>query len=252
MSRLIKTTHVNIHYLKCDEPFYVNLICCSIHYSNRFSNGDAFLEDVTNQSLRQEVLWIKETKREDVFADFISTYIQPSEYSIHEKDMMFLWKQYLKQKNCIHLLQKNIQDDLSQVISYNAPYYMNITSMKLPFVKKFNSFWRKYTYEDTSEMYLELTEILSLFIEIHQKYHDMTEQKIKDILQYYYPTLFIVENRYIHHVGCLLWNKKEDLQSFFKNTYQQEDLYRAYTESSAKRKVSKQYFMMYQESLQDR
>jgi len=249
LSRLIKTTHVNINYLKCDEPFYVNLICCSIHYSNRFNNGDSFLEDVTNQSLRQEVLWIKETKREDVLADFIETYIQPSEYSIHENDMIFLWKQYLKQKNCIHLLHKNIQDDLSKVIAYNRPYFINITSMKLPFVQKFNSFWRKYMYEDTTEKYLELTEILSLFIEMYPKYHDMTEQKIKDILQYYYPALFILENRYIHHMGCLLWNKKEELNIFFKNTHHEEDLYRAYTESTTKRKVSKQYFTMYQESV---
>jgi hypothetical protein len=199
--------------------------------------------------LRQEVLWIKDTKREHILSDFIETYIQPSEYSIHEKDMMFLWKQYLKQKNCIHLIQKNIQEDLSRAITYNPPYYMNITSMKLPFVQKFNSFWRKYMYDDTSEKYLELTEILSLFIEIYPKYHDMTEQKIKDILQYYYPTLFIMENRYIHHIGCILWNKKEDLNTFFKTSCHDEDSYRSYTECALKRKVSKQYFIMYQESL---
>lgn len=249
LSRLIKTAHININYLKCDDFFYVNLICCSIHYSNRFNDGDSFLEDVTNQSLRQEVMWIKETKREDVLSDFIATYTQPSDYTIHEKDMIFIWKQYLKQKNCIHLIQKNIQEDLSRVIAYNPPYFMNITSMKLPFVQKFNSFWRKYTYEDKSEKYLEFTEILSMFIEIYPKYHDMTEQKIKDILQYYYPTLFIVENRYIHHIGCLLWDKKEDLHTFFKTTTHSEDLYRIYTECSVKRKVSKQYFTMFQESL---
>jgi hypothetical protein len=239
---------VNIHYLKCDEPFYVNLICCSIHYSNRFNNGDTFLEEVTNQSLRQEVLWIKETKSEDILSDFIESYLQPSEDSIHEKDMLFLWKQYLKQKNCIHLIQKNIQEELSREMIYKSPYFMNITSMKLPFVKKFNTFWSKYMYEDTSEKYFELTEILSLFIEIHPKYHDMTEQKIKEILQYYHPTLFIVENRYIHHIGCSLWNKKQDLESFFKTPCKEDDIYRAYTECNMKRKVSKQYFTLYQES----
>jgi hypothetical protein len=249
LSRLIKTNPINFTYIKCDESFYINLICCSIHYSNRFNNGDIFLEDMTNQTLRQEVLWIKETKKEDVLKDFIESYFHTSDSEIHEKDMNFLWKLYLKQKNCIHLLQKNIQDDLSQLINYNAPYFINITSMKLPFVKKFNSFWNKYMYEDKTEKYLELTEILSLFIEHNQKYHDMNEQKIKDILQYYYPDIFIVENRYINNMGCLLWNKKEDLSSFFKSTTCKEDLYRAYTESPVKPKVSKQYFTMYQESL---
>lgn len=249
LSRLIKTTPVNFNYLKCDENFYVNLICCSIHYSNRFNQGDQFLEDVTNQTLRQEVLWIKETKKDDVIREFIHSYFHPSDSTIHEKDMLFLWKIFLKQKNCIHLLHKNILEDLSQHVTYHAPYFMNITSMRLPYVKKFNSFWTKYMYEDKSECFLELTEILSLFIETNQKYHDMNEQKVKDILQYYYPDLFILENRYVNHIGCVLWNKKDELNKFLKDAPESEDLYRIYTDLPIKRKVSKQYFMMYQESL---
>lgn len=106
LCRILKTNPVNFEYLKCDEPFYVNFICCSIHYSNRFSTGDLFLEDRTNQSLRQEVMWMKETRKEDVLQDFIQTYLQRSETHIHEKDVLFLWKMYMKEKNYINIFQK--------------------------------------------------------------------------------------------------------------------------------------------------
>jgi hypothetical protein len=164
--------------------------------------------------------------------------------------MFFLWKLFLKEKNSIHLLHKTIHDDLSHHVKYDPPFFMNLTSMRLPYVKKFNSFWSKFMYEDKSEQLLELTEIVSLFVERNPKFHGMNEQKVKDILQYYYPDLVIVENRYINNIGCLSWNKKEDLRKFFEIADTERcDFYRQYTESDFKRKVSKQYFTMYQESL---
>lgn len=250
VSRLIKTIHVNFNYINCSDSFYVNLICCSIHYSTRFNHSDEFLEDVTNQSLRKDVLWIKETKKEDMIQEFIHSYFHPSDFNIHEKDMLFLWKIFLKEKNSIHLLNKTIHEDLSQHVRYDPPYFMNLTSMRLPYVQKFNSFWSKYMYEDKTEKFLELTEIVSLFVERNPKFHGINEQKVKEILQYYYPSMPIVENRYVNNIGCLLWNKKEDLGKFFEQADpERSDMYREYTESYFKRKVSKEYFNLHEESL---
>jgi len=242
LCRIMKTNPVNFQYLKCEEPFYVNLICCSIHYSNRFNDGDHFLEDITNQSLKQEVLWIKETKQEDVLKDFIQTYFQTSETNIHEKDVLFLWKLFIKERNYINKFKRDICKDLSQIISYQSPYFMSITSMKLPYVKKFIYFWNKYMYSDKTEYLLELTEISSLFMEFNPKFTDMNEQKIKDILLYYYPDTILHENRYVNYIGCSLWDKKEELRQFLRGTVNPD--YRTYAESPLKRKVSKQYYTM--------
>ena len=240
LCRILKTNPINFQYLKCEESFYVNLICSSIHYSNRFGNGDLFLEDRTNQALRKEVMWIKETKIEDVLQDFILTYFQQSETHTHEKDVLFLWKLYIKEKNYINIFQKNIQEELSRSIPYQSSYFMYITSMKMPYVKKFIHFWNKYMYEDKTEQLLELTEISSLFMEVNPKHNDINEQKIKDIIQYYYPDTVIHENRYVNFIGCSLWNKKEELRQFLQTSGTD---YRTYTETTSKRKVSKQYFM---------
>jgi hypothetical protein len=250
LSRIMKTNVINLDYLRCEESFYLNLIFCSIHYSNRFHTGDLFLEDVTNQQLRQEVLWIKDTKKEDVIQDFVRSYFYSSDTDIHEKDVIFLWKLYLKEKNKMNIFQKNIQEDLSQFILYRAPYFKNITSMRMPYVKKFMHFWNKYIYEDITEQYLELTELLSMFMEYQPKCADMNEQKIKDMIQYYYPDTVILENRFVHHKGCLFWNKKEELRQFLTTTTTcEQDLYSVYTLAPFKRKVSKQYFTLFMETL---
>jgi hypothetical protein len=238
LSRIIKTNPINVDYLKCDEPFYLNLICCSIHYSNRYTHGDKFLEDVLNTSLRKEVMWIKETNKEDLLQEFIRTYLSPSDTYLHEKDMIFLWKMFVKEKHSINF-SKNLQEDLSRILIYQPPYFLNITSMRMPYVKKFIQFWKKSMYSDPTEQYLELTEVLSLFIENHMKYSDITESKIKEILFYYFPDLILHEDRYIHYTGCTLWNKKEELRKFGHNRY--ED----YANSSMPRKVSKVYFESY-------
>jgi hypothetical protein len=161
--------------------------------------------------------------------------------------VQFLWKLFLKEKNYPNIFQKNIQE-FSPFLVYHAPYYKNITSMRMPYVKKFTQFWTKYIYDDASENFLELTEILSLFMETHPKYSDMNEQNIKDMIQYYYPET-LLENRFVQHKGCLLWNKNEELRQFFLTSSCEQDLYQSYTESSFKRKVSKHYFMSRIESL---
>ena len=246
LSRMIKTNPINMDYLKCEEPLYLNLICCSIHYSNRYTNGDLFLEDVLNHSLKQEVLWIKETNKEEVLQEFVRTYFCPSDSVIHEKDVNFLWKLFIREKNPINIFPKNIQEDLSRIVPYQSPYFLNLSSMRMPYVKKFIHFWNKTMYADPTEQYLELTEILTLFMETHLKYHDLTEHKIKEILQYYFPDLLIHEQRYIHHIGCTLWNKKEELKQFCAlNPIE----YSVYAETPMKRKVSKVYFQHFQKTL---
>lgn len=244
LSRIIKTNVINVNYLKCEEHFYVNLICCSIHYSNRYNTSDLFLDDMTNQSLRQEVMWIKDTRTIDVIQEFIHTFFYSSESNLHEKDVLFLWKLFLKEKRYINIFQKNILEDLSKHLLYTTPYFLNISTMRMPYVKKFTHFWNKYMYEDKTEQFLELTEILSLFVETHQKYSDIDEPKIKEMLNYYYPDV-IIENRYVNHVGCSLWNKKKDIQNFLDTHPLSHDLYRDYTEVTVHRKVSKQYFNHY-------
>ena len=66
-------------------------------------------------------------------------------------------------------------------------------------------------YIDYTEYDYEISEIFHLFIETHKdKFID--ENNIYDIIKYYYPHI-LVDNK-LKHIGCTLWNKKKEIDTF--------------------------------------
>jgi len=248
-SRIIKTSNFNLDYLKQTEDFFINLICVSFHYSNRFTSGEVFLEDITNRTLKYEVLWMNNHSKQDIVQSFINEYIY-TKYgtNINEKDMLFLWKLYIKQnKNTIfNIFQKNdeIREEISHRITYSYPYFMNVNSLFLPYVEQFKTFWTKYIYEDNSEF--EIGELLKLFMENTKCKYEISEEIIKDLIKYYYPSINIDEKN-IYKIGCVLWNKKKQIDDFLgkNNSNDINEMYNLYADYKNGHTVSKQYFIDY-------
>jgi len=246
-SRIIKTSNFNLEYLKQSEDFFINLICVSFHYSNRFTSGDVFLEDITNRSLKYDVFWMNNHTKQDIVHSFINEYIY-IKYgtNINEKDMLFLWKLYIKQNRIFNFFQKNeIREQIANILTYNYPYYMNVNSLFLPYVEQFKSFWGKYIFEDNSEF--EIGEFLKLFMENTKCKYEINEEIVKDLIKYYYPSTSMDEKN-IYRIGCVLWNKKKHIDEFLeKNTCPDINvLYNLYTEYYKNtHTVSKQYFIDY-------
>ena len=246
-SRIIKTSNFNLEYLKQTEDFFINLICVSFHYSNRFTSGDVFLDDITNRSLKYDVLWMNNHTKQDIVHSFINEYIY-IKYgtNINEKDMLFLWKLYIKQNRIFNFFQKNeIREQIANILTYNYPYYMNVNSLFLPYVEQFKSFWGKYIFEDNSEF--EIGEFLKLFMENTKCKYEINEEIVKDLIKYYYPSTSMDEKN-IYRIGCVLWNKKKHIDDFLeKNTCPDINvLYNLYTEYYKNtHTVSKQYFIDY-------
>ena len=246
-SRIIKTSNFNLEYLKQTEDFFINLICVSFHYSNRFTSGDAFLDDITNRSLKYDVLWMNNHTKQDIVHSFINEYIY-IKYgtNINEKDMLFLWKLYIKQNRIFNFFQKNeIREQIANILTYNYPYYMNVNSLFLPYVEQFKTFWEKYIFEDNSEF--EIGEFLKLFMENTKCKYEINEEIVKDLIKYYYPSTSMDEKN-IYRIGCVLWNKKKHIDDFLeKNTCPDINvLYNLYTEYYKNtHTVSKQYFIDY-------
>lgn len=249
-SRVISFNKMNLQHITISETFYINLICVSLHYSNRHTSGDLFLDDPGSQSIAQLAYWIRDTPREKIIEDFITSYICIKEGSkIHEKDMLFLWKEYLKHLNKINVFQRNsgFYTLVSKRITMIDCHYMNCTSMFLPYVDQFKDFWDKYMYFDTNEYYFEISEILKLFVET---YKDITleEQHLGELIQYYYPDKLIIDNK-INQMGCTLWNKKKEIDLFLiknKCNIDSNELYSMYcNEFTNKKIVSKIYFQQY-------
>ena len=252
-SRIINFNNINLNYFNIPDDFYNNLICISLHYSTRYSNSDEFLIDPTNKLLQQSVLWIKNTNKDDIILQFIKDYIYNKDgHKINEKDMIFLWKDYIKNNNLINIFQKN-SDFTNEILKHLKMLdgnFLNISSLFLPYVHEFKDFWNKYMYIDYTEYDYEISEIFHLFIETHKdKFID--ENNIYDIIKYYYPHI-LVDNK-VKHIGCTLWNKKKEIDTFLLGKLETDvnELYQIYSTSfKNKKKISKTYFLNYYNLLQ--
>ena len=247
MSRVIRTNPFNLEFVANREQLFMDMVCLAYHYSERYECGDAFLEQALNEPLQDQVLWIERNTKEMTLDAFTSDYLCIKEgVDIHEKDMLFLWKVYRKEKRMIHLFQnkRDILDTLAKNFVYQEPYFRQVYSMFLPHVEKFNQFWKEYMVEDPTEKYLELTEVLQLFMEQSRTKTGLNEKTLSYVLQHYYPTLEWTENKYIHQWKCLLWDKKKDIRPFLKKEGMDVHAqYEDYLKHFKKRHVNKNYFL---------
>jgi hypothetical protein len=198
--------------------------------------------------LKFDVLWINTNTKQDIVHSFINEYIY-IKYgtNINEKDMLFLFKLYIKQNKIFNIFQKNdeIREEIANRITYIFPYYMNVNSLFLPYVEQFKSFWCKFIFEDNSEF--EIGEFLTLFMENTKCKYEINEEIIKDLIKYYYPSISMDEKN-IYNIGCLLWNKKKQIDEFLlKNSCNDiNELYNLYINYYKNgHTVGKQYFMEY-------
>ena len=151
----------------------------------------------------------------------------------------------------MNIFQKNIDfyDNISTILTLYDGYYLNVSSMFLPYVNEFKDFWSKYMYVDETEYEFEINEIFQLFSETY-KDKLVDEQTIIDLIKYYYPDVMI--NDKIRRHGSTLWNKKKEIDAFLinKTVTDVNDLYFEYcNEFKNKRKVSKTYFLEYYSSI---
>jgi hypothetical protein len=224
----------------------LNLICCSIHYSNRYESGDIFLNKTINADINtiKPIYWIKNTTKDSLIDSFIGDYLYTKDgYKINEKDMLFLWKSYIKKYNYINIFTKHsdILAYIASKVKYNI-FFTNVGSYHLPYVQNFKDFWTKYIYTD--EENYEMNELFSLFVDQYN-IKNINENNMYDLINYYYPEVKI-EDKFIQNIGCTLWNKKKDVLEFLEKHNESKmnglDLYTIYCQEKDKR-VSKNYFM---------
>ena len=210
-SRVIPFNNINIAHYNIDSTMILNLICCSIHYSKRYENGDNFL-DKTVDIATTPIYWIKNTTKYNLIDSFVDEYLYSKDgYKINEKDMLFLWKSYIKKHDYINIFTKHtdVLAHIASKINYNS-YFTNVGSHYLPYVQNFKDFWTKYIHSDEGNY--EINELFTLFVEQYN-IKNINENNMYDLIQYYYPEVKI-EDKYIQNIGCVLWNKKKDVLDF--------------------------------------
>jgi hypothetical protein len=207
------------------------------------------------------------------------------------KNLHFLWKQFLSNYNLPNIIYSNtLKNIIKEKYSYDeiSDSFIYITSKYIPVHSDFIKFWEGTITQHCldselsidvelpdsdflsnsqilTDNELEIDEICSLFkFWSKQKTEDLlsngniSEENVLKILKHFFPEVKTIEDKFVLHVTCSLWNKIGDINTSFTYIKQQvinnyklalisfDDIYNFYykfcSNNSLKFIVSKRYF----------
>jgi hypothetical protein len=234
-------TYENCRLIKINENFSneawremlkkigLDLLCVSAHYSTRYENSDNFIDNRSDEELKLYSYYLKNTNQINIVDDFCNKYIVVgnTECRMEWKSLHFVWKQFLSNCNLPNVIYSNtLKNIFKEKYSYDneSDLFIGITSKYLPLESDFIKFWENTitTYNLDSELIfdneLEIDELNSLF-KIWSKQTtgqlmssgNITEENMLKILKHFFPTVEIVEDKFVLNVTCSLWNKSNDI-----------------------------------------
>jgi len=261
-SRLISSQQISnmdyvINYFTKENN--IDIFCVAAHYSQRYENGDNYLESkCQDDNLKNYAFYLRDKSEKNIIDEFCNKNIEPSdECSISWKNLQFLWKQFVETEKIPNVLfAANLKTLLIDKFDYDSEkdVFLDCTSKHLPIVSKFIKFWSENMEQSNSDSdELELDEICSVFS--HYNKCNVNEKIILDLIKHYYPDITIEENKYIYQIKCKLWDKRKDIVDSLKkykqmapdvDLYTEEipinEIYQLYSASKNKFIASKKYF----------
>jgi len=263
----------------------LDLLCVSTHYSKRYENSDKFIDNKSDEELKNYVYYIKNNNPNNIVTEFCNKYIieAGSEYKMEWKNLHFLWKQFLSNYNLPNVIYYNtLKNLIKERYLYNEDIdsFISITSKHLPVQSDFIKFWEntiKVHNLDNDLLFenielfdneLEIDELCSLFKHWSKQNSEqlmsngnISEENILKILKHFFPSVEIIEDKFVLNATCSLWDKINDINISFQNIKDQiinehkfalisfDDAYNYYYKfcntNAFKFIVSKRYFEKY-------
>lgn len=201
----------------------VDIICVSLHYSNRFGDADTFLSSHT-ENFDNQIHYLKNNSKDNIVKSFVNEYFTVIENGSCDtkqtgwKDIYFLWNHFL---NAYRLPSVMYHSEFTTLFinEFNSFYHPNdksfsgLLSKFLPSTQSFVSFWDETMLENPYENNLEINEIRNIF-KIWSKTNDnLSNEHIINIINYFFPDTFIENDKYIHEYVCSLWNKETQIKN---------------------------------------
>ena len=223
------------------KKYGLDLLCVAVHYSKRYENSDKFIEIKADEEMNSYVNYLKNTCQQNIVSDFCSKYIVEAsdEFTMDWKHIHFIWKQFLSTYSLPNVIYsntlKNLLKDKYNLYDDKYDIFIGITSKHLPihsdFIKFFentisisenidiNNANKKIVFINE----LELDELASLF-KIWAKENNnnimsngnISEENILKILIHFFPSIEIVEDKYILNITTKLWDKLSDINKSFE------------------------------------
>ena len=210
----------NSKYYDIIKKNIINIYVISCYYSNRFKSSDDFLSNI-NDNFTNNILYLKNNNVESIINNFILTKIQPCEnQNISFKNILYIWKSYINNIEIPNIIfQNNLKTLLKSKLNYDNEndLFINYTSTDIPFVSNFLKFWLENMYENSEEIFIEISEIIYLFklwTTTKKNTVNFYDKNIIELIKHYINDIQIDEDKYIFGYSCKLLNKKESIDNF--------------------------------------
>ena len=227
----------------------IDLLCVAAHYSERYNSSDQFLINLPqDDSIKEYIMFFSLNTTNKIVDQFVSQCIEQVStntlnnsnstniYNLSWKNMHYIWKLYLSSINVPNMMYSNnlktlLKSQLSFTENTTDIVFTNVTSKFLPNVSSFLSFWDKHitiTNDDhisdklCDEEY-EVDEIASLYKLTNKSSVNLSDKEIiKMIWHYFYPSVEVIDNKYITNIHCNLWSKHDDINEMLAYYKQQQ------------------------------
>jgi hypothetical protein len=274
----------------------LDLICVATHYSNRYENSDNYLNTTADEELKNYSYYLRNVPQHEIITKFCTKYFQTTSNDsinnntnkIEWKNVHFIWKQFISSLSLPNMIYSyTLKNLLKENFSYeeSSDSFINITSKYLPIESDFIKFWKKTIIINTDEQNdlthnlnsnlnleeeeIEVDELCMLFKnwvkqqneEVLLSSGNISEENVLKILKHFFPSIEIIEDKYILNISCTMWNKTKDIiksLNFIKNELNKkefialisfDDAYNYYVKfcnsKSYKFIISKRYFEKY-------
>jgi len=239
-SRLLNF-HESIKYVSIFDNIIkeigLDMLCVACHYSMRYDNSDEYVYSCQDTALQSYVFYLKNLNIENLITIFINEYItfgnvdiinDEKSSQVSWKNLQYLWKHFLNAKKLpMVVFQNPLKNILIEKMKHryvvDTDSFSNIFSKFLPEIQRFLTFWDNTMVYDENEQGLEIEEIKYLFNKWrnnqHEKIFGINDDKMVDIISYYYPDIVIESEKYIQCTKCILWDKKSDIKLALKELH---------------------------------
>ena len=204
-----------------DNLYNFLVVCC--YYSTRYINADKYVTK-RNDTFKNKIFYLKNNTKEEFITKFKETMlVQESGGQIHIKDMFFLWKIYLKQKNLPNMIYKaEFENILKDTMNSNASFFIDIKSNYLNNTKMVQKFWRDFIRKEMEEE-LEISELHTLVTKWANDKNincsEFNENNLHDIIEHFYDDVTIENGKFLMGIQCTLWDKQGDILEAFQNKF---------------------------------
>jgi len=235
----------------------LDLLCVAVHYSNRYDDSESYIHNkVDDEEIKKYTLYFKNNNQQVIVDNFCNTCIQNVEYNeginsyINWKNMHYLWKNYISQCSLPNMIYSNhLKTLLKEKYQYEEKndHFCNIISKYTPYVSDFIHFWDttiQILPLDKFENDFEIDELCGLFKKWVQTSHsasylssktgNISEHDVVKIIHHFYPSIEIVEHKYVLNISCSLWDKTGEVNNYlniFKSHYAEVSLKKGTSDS---------------------